>query len=709
MKTTSISIALAAAVLALAARPGSAQDKAPPAAAPAPAAWVYPQDVKCAGRRLTLHEPQMTSFDGPTFKAVVRFPVTLTDPLGRASYGDVEVSGFVKTDFSARLFRMDTLDVAKSAFPGIPEKDAASVQAGLPDALPKSLVFRLEILTARPGYAPPALSPKFDAKPPQILVRMRPAVLVQVDGDPVMLDVETFGIQYVANTASDVFRDVKTDMWYLLVDGNWMQAKSLTGTWRRADGGPPSALSQIPLTHPRGHVRRFINGTPEYAKQKPPAAPKEMPEVIVTDKPSELVLLAGDPLFTLVPGVRLMNVANSESDLFFHPKSNLYYLLVAGRWFSADDVDAAWTPVETLPEEFAKIPRDSIRGHVAWCVPGTPEAAEACAQAALEERGTLNKNVQVNVLYVDDKPPVTAPLEGDVKLVTNTEDDCFVVGDAFYVCQRGAWFRSEKGTGGWKPATTLPDALNKLSEATGYWHVHASRPLGVEGETATFALSAGYYGVFPWKGVPVYGSATAKRGLLRNSNWYPSQRTWGEGRWYDPATASFQPRSVRPRADGSTTADEWSPYTASYGRVPLYACRYDQGGRRMFPFDAETSDAHFNTAVSRPDVWSMWLADLKAREGLKPDAFPLGDRSGETAPEAARFATDDAGHVWRMNEKGAETFADNAWKAGKPSPEIVSWLATLARIDARPAQWKRWHEQRSGAIPVNPVVTPKTK
>src|SRR5687767_185852 len=168
MRTTSLAVPLVLAVLALAASPSPAQDAAKPAA---PAAWVYPQDVKAAGRRLTLHEPQVTSFDAPLFKAVVRFPVTLTDALGRASYGDVEVSGFVHTDFTARLFRMDTLDVVKSAFPGIPEKDVASVQAGLPEALPKSLLLRLELLTARPGYAPPAVSPKFDTKPPQIFVR----------------------------------------------------------------------------------------------------------------------------------------------------------------------------------------------------------------------------------------------------------------------------------------------------------------------------------------------------------------------------------------------------------------------------------------------------------------------------------------------------------------------------------------------------------
>ena len=49
------------------------------------------------------------------------------------------------------------------------------------------------------------------------------------------------------------------------------------------------------MTHPRGHVRQFVPGTPEYAQRGPvkkPASPAAIPEVIVRDKPADLVLLA---------------------------------------------------------------------------------------------------------------------------------------------------------------------------------------------------------------------------------------------------------------------------------------------------------------------------------------------------------------------------------------------------------------------------------
>lgn len=713
MRTRTATTLLLICLAALAASPGRAEDDAAAAAAKAAlkTVWVYPQDVKCAGRRLTLHEPQVVSFDAANFRIALRFPAMLTDPLGRSTYGMAEVAGAVHFDPNSRLLRIDALEAGKTAFPGAAEVDSKAAEGGLADALPKSLVLRAELLTARAGaYAPPATPQKLGGDAPAIVVRERPAVLVQIDGDPVMLDVETLPIQYLANSASDVFRDPKTDMWYLLVDGAWMQAKALAGPWKKSDGSLPSTMSQIPATHPRGHVRRYVGGTPEFLKRGIVPAPKEFPEIIVTDKPSELVLLLGDPLFTWVPGLRLMSVANTESDLFLHPKSNLYYLLVAGRWFSSVELEGPWTAADTLPEEFAKIPRDHVRGHVVWCVPGTPEASEACAFAALEERATLSKFAKAEVLY-EGKEPVTAPLEGDVKMVTNSEDDCFVVGGAYYLCQRGTWYRSDDGMKGWKACADIPEQIRKLSAPVPGWHATFCRPIGFDGDNATFAIGSGYYGVFAWKGSPVYGTGVTRRGMARTgtsgANWYPNPRTWGENRWYDPATGIFQPRSVRPRADGTTTADEWSAYTASYGRVLFYGSRYDQGGRRMFPYSAD--EMKFDTSAGRPDVYAIWLSQVKKRENLDLTLFPFGDRSGETAPAEARLAADENGRVWRIGAKGPQFAEKGDWTNGKPATEIVTWLDTLARIDARPATWKRWRELRAAPVPVNPVVTMKAK
>src|SRR6188768_3074831 len=101
MRTRAIAALVAVCLAALVAPPGrAADDKAPP-----PPAWIYPQDWKCAGRRLTVHEPQVVAYDTVNSKVTLRYPATVTDPLGRATMGTVEVFGAFHADVASRLIK----------------------------------------------------------------------------------------------------------------------------------------------------------------------------------------------------------------------------------------------------------------------------------------------------------------------------------------------------------------------------------------------------------------------------------------------------------------------------------------------------------------------------------------------------------------------------------------------------------------------------
>lgn len=705
------------AVAALAVRAGAEDPPKTPAAAP-PAApplqpWEFPREFQAAGRRMTVGEPTLVTRDDATGDLTLRFPAQVIDGAGRITWGTIDAKGKSHLDLTSRLVLVDGLSTASVALPQLAEKDREEISKGVPDSLPKELTIRLEILTAGPGAAPaePATPPKFSMSAPEIIVRRTPAILVQIDG-PIEKDVVAdFPLEYVVNTASDLFRDPKSDTWYLLADAVWLEAKKLEGPWKVA-AQTPIVLSQLKVDHPRGHVRLYIAGTPEYAARtggKKPTPPATIPEIIVRDKPAELVLLEGDPLFMMVQrGVKLQVVANTESDMLYYPKSGQYYLLVAGRWFAADEVDGPWREAfGGLPDEFAKIPRDHVRGHVAWCVPGTPEAAEAAALATLEERVTISRGTSTTVNY-EGKEPRTVPIEGTpIKVVTNTDDDVFVVDGTYWCCSKGVWFRSDDGRGGWSPATKLPAALDQIPEGSGSYQSRACRALGAVEGGFRFGATGAYSGVFLWKGTPIYGTGFSRRGLLRGGNWYPSPRTYGENRWYDPVAGAFQPRNVRYGTDMKATAPDWSPYTASYGRVRWFADRYSQGGRRMFTF---TPDAgRFDPSAGRPFAWEPWGTQIKEIDGIESKRIPLGDRTAETAPKEAPVVADDKGVVWRVSPKDPkvyETWKDNVWAAADGCGDREkAWLDTFARINARPAQLRAWAERRRAALPVNGTVT----
>ncbi len=707
-------LALAVA-LASTALPAHAQDPAKPPApgAPAPAAapakpWFFPQESRAAGRRLVVQEPIVLAHDPGAGTVTLRLAIGAVDPLGKTTWGSADATGTTRVDIDSRLVQVDGVVLTGSAFPALGEEDAKAMAAALPDALPKVLTLRLEIFTARPGAAPAKADTQgLSSLAPALHVRRTPAVLMQTDGEPVLLDVGEFPLKYLANSASDVFFDPKTDMWFLLLDGTWAQSKALAGPWIPLEVPLPSVLSQINITHPRGHVRRWVPGTSEF-KKAGPVAPKALPEIIVADRPAELVLLAGDPMFTLVPRVKLMVVANTESDLFFHPRLGAYFLLVSGRWFTAEDISGTWKEhFGALPEEFAGIPRDHVRAHALWCVPGTPEAQEAVAHTLLETSVTLHKALALEVRYEANEIR-TAPLEGsDAKVVTNTEDDVFLADGAYWCCARGVWFRSDDGRMAWKQAIAVPESLQRIPASSGPFHVNFCRAKGAAEEGNSYSVRDGYDGVFLANGAPVHGTGWWRRGLLRGGNWYPSPRTYGESRWYDPISAVFHPRTARYRDGWSLVADEWSPYTASYGRVRHYADRYEQGGRRMYPFVPEQN--RFDTEAGRTDVFDRWMNSVRLREGLDPKTFPLGDRTDEPARTEPAVIADATGKPWRLGAgaKAAETWDGTNWVPGQCPPEVLPWLEALARIDARPAQLRSWRDKRAAPLPINPVVTPE--
>ncbi|MCE9637628.1 MAG: hypothetical protein K8T90_18165 [Planctomycetes bacterium] len=709
--------ALAALSSSAAAAPdGPAAPAAPgaPAAPPKLAAWQYPKEISVAGRKMFLNEPQVLGRDNATGEIKLRFAASILDGAGRITWGMVEAAGTSHLDLTSRLVLVDGIKSGASALPQLAEKERDDVTKALPDALPKDLLLRLELVTnATVGLPVEAITPpKFSMSPPELLVRRTPAVLVQIDGEPVKEPVADFPFEYVLNTSSDLFRDPKADTWYLLVDGSWLEAKALQGPWKAA-AQVPILLTQLPVTHPRGHIRAWIPGTQEFTQRtggKKPVPPTSFPEILVREKPAELVLLEGDPLFMMVPGVKLLVVANTASDMLYHPKSAQFFLLVAGRWFVADDAQGPWKEAAgALPEEFAKIPRDHVRAHVLWNVPGTPESAEAAAVAAIEERITLTRATSISIQFAD-KEPRLVPIEGtDVKVVTNCDDEVFVTGGAWWCCARGVWFKSDDGKTNWAPATQVPKALDGIPEAGGAFQVRDCRAVGAVEAGFRFGVTGGYSGLFTWKGLPLYGTGYTRRGLARNGNWYPYPRTWGENRWYDPVAGAFQPRTVTYTADMKGVATEWSPYTASYGRVRGFADRYSQGGRRAFPWTADSGK--FDLSAPRPDPFETWGTQIKERDGVPAASFPLGDRTSETSSKELPVVADPQGLAWRMGEKGPETWKDARWQAPDPKAgeslgaEEKRWLETFARLNARPDQLRAWAEKRRAPLPVNPTIT----
>src|SRR5262249_38678143 len=120
--------------------------------------------------------------------------------------------------------------------------------------------------------------------PPPILVSTQRAVLVILDGEPVMMDDEKTGRRRVLNTNWELYQDNHANLYSLHYKGTCLTAADLHGIF-------------------------------------PPATPR----VFVVNKPSELIVIDGMPRLGPIAGTQLSSVTNTESDLFFHSTTRAYY------------------------------------------------------------------------------------------------------------------------------------------------------------------------------------------------------------------------------------------------------------------------------------------------------------------------------------------------------------------------------------------------
>ena len=83
------------------------------------------------------------------------------------------------------------------------------------------------------------------ADPPPIFFSKTPAVLVNVDGDPIWSPIQGNDLQYAVNTNWDLFQHAPTRTLYLRATDTWLKAPALQGPWTYA-GLLPDSFFKLP-------------------------------------------------------------------------------------------------------------------------------------------------------------------------------------------------------------------------------------------------------------------------------------------------------------------------------------------------------------------------------------------------------------------------------------------------------------------------------
>ena len=486
----------------------------------------WPREKFSNGNRLIIYQPQVD--DWKNFQALTwRMAVSITPKGGKDVVGVVEMKGNTDVDNVSKVVVITNPEITGTHFPSLDPATMQKMEQLFKTFVPPTISISLHRLIASVPMQQAPAGVQLNNDPPKIFVGYRPSILLSVDGEPALSEVPKTNLKFVVNTQWPLFFDGENSSYYIPVGQQWLTANSLDGQWSPTKKLPQD-MSKVAQDKEWSTLKKII---------PPPSKSGEVtPAVFYSDKPAEVILFDGQPVYAQIPETQLTYATNTDSVVFVYTPTQQFYYLTAGRWFSAMDLQGPWTyATPDLPPDFAKIPASSPASAILASVPGTDEAKDAVLLAQVPTTMTVKPaeaQAKVKVEYGGD--PKFEPIKGtSMAYATNTQDKVIKVGDVYYLCLQGVWFMSPNPQGPWTTASSVPKEIYTIPPSSPVYNVtYVTQTANPDG-TIQSSYTAGYLGAF------VLGAATGAIIANNSGYYYPPyvyRPAYGYARYYPYAT-----------------------------------------------------------------------------------------------------------------------------------------------------------------------------
>ncbi|PYJ15151.1 MAG: hypothetical protein DME96_14275 [Verrucomicrobia bacterium] len=335
----------------------------------------WPREKYSNGTRLLIYQPQVD--DWKNFQDLSwRMAVSLTPKGGKEVVGVVEMKGSTEVDNVAKVVIITNPEITGTYFPSLDQATKEKMEQLFKGFVPPTISISLHRLIASVPKQEAPTGVQLNNDPPKIFVGYRPSILLSVDGEPALSEVPKTNLKFVVNTQWPLFFDSENSSYYLAVGQQWLTTNSLDAQWSPVKKLPRD-MSKVPQDKQWSALKKII---------PPPAKSGGVtPAVFYSDKPAEVILFDGQPVYAQIPDTQLTYATNTNSVVFVFTPTQQFYYLTAGRWFRANDLEGPWTyATPDLPPDFAKIPPSSPASAILASVPGTDEAKDAVLLAQVE-------------------------------------------------------------------------------------------------------------------------------------------------------------------------------------------------------------------------------------------------------------------------------------------------------------------------------------
>ena len=594
----------------------------------------------------TLYQPQLDSFEENVLEG--RMAVTIKPPEKEMVFGAIWFKARMQTDLEQRTVVLEKMDIIKTHFPDMIEQEkidqfsellSAEIESwNLEMSLDRILASLEEVENLK------QLSDDINNDPPAIYFRTNPAILLIIDGEPILKEVEDAGLEYVVNTPFFLVKDSKKGDYYINGGPFWYTSIEITKGWTETDKVP-------------SNIKKFAEENQE--EQETDSISEsytEAPELIVDTKPAELIMVDGEIDYKPIDGTSLLFVSNTESDIIMDINSQNHYVLLGGRWFyskSLQDGDWKFSEPDDLPEDFKKIPEDSEMADVRTSIPGTPEAQTALLEQSIPQTATIDRSeATVEVKY--DGDPKFEKIEGtDISYAVNTDKTVLLIKKTYYAVDDAVWFMSDKATGPWEISVERPDEVNDIPPESPVYNVKYAYIYDSTPTVVYVGYLPGYTYSYVYGGVVVYGTGYYYQPWY-GAYYYPRPVTWGFGVHYNPWTGwGFS-------VGFSYGWISWGfhPYRRGYWGARGYRHGYRHGYRRGYSHGARHGYRAGYAAGSRNssrnrNVYNNRNTGVKHTGNTRnPQASNNMNNKARSSNKSNNMYTDKSGNVYQRDKSG---------------------------------------------------------
>lgn len=200
---------------------------------------------------------------------------------------------------------------------------------------------------------------KADPKAPKraLIVSTQPAELIQSNGEADFSPIQGTSLLFMINSDNDIFMDINSQKYYVLLSGRWYIATGLKGPWTFVDSDKlPADFGKIPEGSTKDNVLASVSGT---VAAKEAVMDAQVPQTAKVDRKTATctVTYDGEPKFEKIEGTSLELAMNTSSTVI--KEGSNYFCVENGVWFKSTTAKGPWAASTERPKETDKIPPSS--------------------------------------------------------------------------------------------------------------------------------------------------------------------------------------------------------------------------------------------------------------------------------------------------------------------------------------------------------------